>query len=165
MIITVRQKHQLLSQMLPSSLGLPGPHTASPSEADPRARHSFAGCPGAGSAGEVARWSLERCCRGTFFTAQLSSCWTGVPLVCELLCPVLSHSRMTCSTCSCQSERLCPGCSWHSFFCGGLDDGSVILVCHQCVTLLQLTSLFHQLVRGFFGDYFAMDATASWCPL
>ena len=37
--------------ILPSSLGLPGPREASPSEADPRSRRPSAGCSGAGSAG------------------------------------------------------------------------------------------------------------------
>ena len=37
--------------ILPSSLGLPGPREASPSEADLRSRRPSAGCSGAGSAG------------------------------------------------------------------------------------------------------------------
>ena len=56
------------------SLGLSGPRTASPSGADPRARWSSAGCPGAGNAGSDAHWSLERCCRDTLPTVLSLSC-------------------------------------------------------------------------------------------
>ena len=45
-ITTVRRKRLLLSDTMPSSSGMPGPRTVFPSEADPRARRSSAGCPG-----------------------------------------------------------------------------------------------------------------------
>ena len=41
-----RRNHQLLSHMLPTSLGLPGPRTASPSSTNPWARSSSLGLPG-----------------------------------------------------------------------------------------------------------------------
>ena len=82
-------------KMLPSSLGLPGPRTASPS--DPLARWSSAGCPGAGNAGER-RCSLVI---GAVFQGHISDCPVFIWLNrrgFSLLCPVLlSLSRMTWS--------------------------------------------------------------------